>query len=108
MMRRVRGVMTAVVAATAILTPVARARVPGLPVVSCGALQRIDLGDGRTSCTHGPDPAPPGVDPSVPQPLASSQPTFSNADSASATGTIPCYGDGVTGKRVQAMYVRPC
>jgi protein involved in polysaccharide export with SLBB domain len=46
-------------------------------------------------CSHGPDPAPPGVDPSVPD-----QP----ADFQAASFAI-CDGNGVSGKRVQVMYV---
>ncbi len=46
-------------------------------------------------CSHGPDPAPPGVDPSVPV-----QP----ADFQAASFAI-CDGNGVSGKRVQVMYV---
>ena len=84
-----------------------RADVPSpAPVMACGALQRVVSGDGSVSCTHGPDPAPPGVDPTVPQPLASSAPGFTAAAEPSAQ-PVPCYGDGTSGKRVQALYVRP-
>ena len=52
---------------------------------------------GTTYCTHGPDPAPPGVDIAVSVPLV--------ADFVSAA-SIQCEGDGVSGKRTQVMYVR--
>ena len=60
--------------------------------------------DGPAMCTHGPDPAPEGVDVtrrrSV-QALAAG----TNEGSTSASGsTVPCYGDGSSGKRVQAVY----
>jgi hypothetical protein len=47
-------------------------------------------------CTHGPDPAPPGVDASEVDPPA---------DFTAATSTI-CDGDGQSGARVQVVYAR--
>jgi hypothetical protein len=47
-------------------------------------------------CSHGPDPAPPGVDPSVPDEPVDFQ----------ASSFAICDGNGVSGKRVQVMYVR--
>ena len=83
-----------------------RAAVPPTPaVIACRALQRVVVGN-DVSCTHGADPAPDGIDPTVPQPLASSQPTFTTA-AAGPSGSVPCYGDGTSGKRVQALYVHP-
>ncbi len=56
---------------------------------------------GHPSCTHGPDPAPSDIDVATPR---------STADLAAATttesGGVPCYGDGTSGKRVQAVYAR--
>jgi hypothetical protein len=46
-------------------------------------------------CSHGPDPAPPGVDPSVPDQPADFQ----------ASSFAICDGNGVSGRRVQVMYV---
>ncbi|MGH9041774.1 MAG: Calx-beta domain-containing protein [Acidimicrobiia bacterium] len=68
-------------------------------------------------CTHGPDPAPEGVDPKVPQPLAGAgHPQgllFPDPKGgprgmvANAEPGIGCYGDGVSGNRVQAIYAVP-
>lgn len=71
----------------------------------CGALDPIPLAGHPPMCTHGPDPAPPGVDPSQPQPLfpATSEPQ-SYAATAPAPAKVPCYGDGTSGNRVQAVY----
>lgn len=48
------------------------------------------------ACTHGPDPAPAGVN------VAQDAPLVSNAESSS--GEIFCAGDGTSGPRVQAVY----
>ncbi|HEX9260658.1 MAG TPA: hypothetical protein VF855_14050, partial [Acidimicrobiales bacterium] len=54
-------------------------------------------------CTHGPDAAPEGVDVTRQRSVAELATTVD----AAATGTgIPCYGDGVSGTRVQAIYAR--
>jgi hypothetical protein len=50
-------------------------------------------------CTHGPDPAPPGVDPSV----ADAAEIGAAADMSLAV----CTGDGTDGRRVQVLYARP-
>jgi hypothetical protein len=51
------------------------------------------------ACTHGPDPVPPGGDPdAIPSPVF--QP-------ASDANKAVCDGDGVSGNRVQVLYVRP-
>src|SRR5439155_9459761 len=100
-MQRTRIVVALALLATALVSAPARARVD-----ACGALQPIVASNGSISCTHGPDPASPGIDPSVPRPLESSTPTGSMTTAASSA-TVPCYGDGTSGKRVQALYVRP-
>jgi hypothetical protein len=67
-------------------------------------------------CTHGADPAPPGIDPSVPRPLAGGphpegllfpDPPGSSPSTAKAEPGIACYGNGQDGKRVQAVYAVP-
>ena len=53
------------------------------------------------SCTHGPDPAPEGVDvresPSLEELRARTD----------AAAPVPCIGDGTSGERVQAVYAYP-
>ena len=61
-----------------------------------GGLERIP---GSEFCTHGPDPAPPGLDVARRiQPLP--------AKTARAALTPVCDGDGQSGYRVQVLYVR--
>lgn len=66
----------------------------------CRGGYQIEVSD-RPECTHGPDEAPEGVDvrnkPSVADLRA--------ADNASSQAILPCYGDGSSGPRVQAVYV---
>jgi hypothetical protein len=58
-------------------------------------------GPGRRTCTHGPDPAPPGVNLlDGPQPLKA----VAASDPQAQAGT--CIGDGTTGPRVEMLYVR--
>jgi hypothetical protein len=79
-------------------------------------LMELALPGGKFACTHGPDPAPEGVDPSrewtpdqarmktgllLPDPI-----TGPNTGAAGTPGA-PCYGDGQSGDRVQAVYARP-
>ena len=64
----------------------------------------INTGKDSDRCSHGPDAAPEGVDVRV-RPSAEELATTTSA-AASDTGAdaLPCYGDGVTGPRVQAIY----
>lgn len=58
-------------------------------------------------CTHGPDPAPEGVDVREdrgPEPTAEF--AFPSASSAEETGAVPCFGTGTDGYRVQLLYAR--
>ncbi|PWW60213.1 ricin-type beta-trefoil lectin domain protein [Actinokineospora spheciospongiae] len=61
----------------------------------CRGLFRIP---GTDRCTHGPDAPPPGFD------MSSS---VAPLVSANATASVACIGDGVSGNRVQMMYVHP-
>jgi hypothetical protein len=51
-------------------------------------------------CTHGPDPAPAGVDVREERSVAALRATLDD----DASTTVPCVGDGVSGPRVQAVY----
>ncbi|NLT55565.1 MAG: hypothetical protein GXX79_13595 [Actinomycetales bacterium] len=80
------------------------------------------LGTTSDECTHGPDAAPKGVDvdtrvPPVNDPEVAA-PGGSDAEVAEAvapdaelaaavTGAVPCDGDGVSGNRVEVLYVHP-
>ena len=61
----------------------------------------VDSHSNTQGCTHGPDPAPEGLDPqrSV-EPLSTG-----DGGSISTANSIGCDGDGVTGKRVEVIYV---
>src|SRR5688572_29501074 len=83
---------------------------------ACGRLTFVPLEGGGFMCTHGADPAPPGIDPRVPQPPAGGthphglllpDPPGGSPSTAKVTPGIACYGDGQTGKRVQAVYAVP-
>lgn len=63
----------------------------------------VDKGGEVMGCTHGPDPAPPGVDATKSVLPLTSAGTISQA---LTTGTIACDGDGTSGYRVQTLYVR--
>lgn len=73
----------------------------------CGKLLEVANGQSgeATGCTHGPDPAPEGVDirKSV-DPLPASE--LASTDGSQSAGTVACDGDGQTGYRVQAIYAR--
>lgn len=97
-------------------------------LVTAGLVQAADprcrglLMGARTGvCTHGPDPAPAGRDVREPRSTAelreeaglSPVPSVANTTPGTSTaptdgsGAIVCDGDGTTGKRVEALYVRP-
>jgi hypothetical protein len=82
----------------------------------CAQVSVIRLPDGRALCTHGPDPAPAGVDYRVEQPLVapgSAQGLLfpdspgDTPSKAAATPGIACHGDGTSGPRVHALYGVP-
>ncbi|MGI8807437.1 MAG: fibronectin type III domain-containing protein [Acidimicrobiales bacterium] len=60
-------------------------------------------------CTHGPDPAPEGVDvrnERGPDPAAEVAFPLATGATAAETGAAPCYGNGTDGYRVQLVYAR--
>jgi hypothetical protein len=68
-------------------------------------LRGRDLG-----CTHGPDPAPRGHDVRRKRSLAQLAAAFEGAggEADAPTGaSVSCFGDGVSGNRVQAVYAYP-
>ena len=68
------------------------------PTGPCGDMFEVDTAtDGPTICTHGPDPAPSGIDVRTRQPVLRSAP-------AAQTAPIPCIEDGKSGPRVHAIY----
>jgi hypothetical protein len=75
----------------------------------CGFDYQIAM-RGPARCTHGPDPAPPGVD--VRQrrsltDLALSLPPRALFAGSPTMSLVPCIGDGKSGARVQAVYAHP-
>jgi hypothetical protein len=82
----------------------------------CWNLTVISLPDGGRLCTHGADPAPPGIDLHAPQPLIVPgqaeglilpDPPGDSPSTAAGTPGIACYPDGTSGKRVHALYAVP-
>jgi Calx-beta domain-containing protein len=106
--------------ALAVVPPLTGARAPvpslGELLAKCGTFRPIPLPDGRALCTHGADPAPPGVDYRVPRPLVPpgqsqglifTDPPGGAPSKAAAAPGIGCYGDGQDGNRVEAIYAFP-
>jgi len=115
------AVASVLVALAGIATPVAgldptgaagRLR-PGAGV--CGVLHEIVLPSGLVACSHGADPAPAGVDTSVPfEPgraraglILPDPPTGRSTAESAGPGGVRCYADGTGGRRVLAIYARP-
>jgi hypothetical protein len=65
----------------------------------CAGLYRVKNVKGTVMCTHGPDPAPPGLSVHGDVP-----PAPRTADPA-AQPLVVCAGDGVSGRRVEVLYV---
>ena len=113
-----------------------RKQIPGVVAARiCERLKKVELGvdEVRTGnnrvvpaavdelCTHGPDPAPPGIDINTPRPLGVDPPLDSlpipiprpggppgePTTAATIFPGIGCYGDGQSGNRVQAVYAVP-
>jgi hypothetical protein len=71
----------------------------GDPNGPCKGAFEMPLVSGPAACTHGPDPAPDGVDVryEVAIPAQTTEPSV-------ALAATPCSGDGVSGNRVQLVY----
>jgi len=74
----------------------------------CGGAFEAELQDQPTwmkqiLCTHGPDPAPAGID--VRQDRGPES-VATTPELAPAGGSVPCYGSGSDGYRVQLLYAR--
>jgi hypothetical protein len=65
-------------------------------------LLEIRKGGRVLGCTHGPDPAPHGVDLASPATLGELR-----AGNVEQAAPVPCVGDGTSGYRVQAVYAYP-
>jgi hypothetical protein len=76
------------------------------PDPRCPAAFRVAAGRADVvRCSHGPDPAPAGVD--VRHPLSDAELQLAGTaegSTSATTSTVPCSGNGVDGNRVQAVY----
>jgi hypothetical protein len=87
----------------------------GKPGERCGAITEITLPGGRwAGCTHGPDPAPEGVDfrkpfesGKVPAGFLLPDQNVDQRTASAGAGYDRCFGDGHDGPRFQAIYARP-
>src|SRR5436309_9582225 len=85
----------------------------GPPGARCGAVTELHLPAGRWTCTHGADPAPPGVNIhrrylAGPRPagLLLPDPLLDQRTAAAPDPRANCFGDGSSGERFQAIYAR--
>src|SRR5918999_6303911 len=70
----------------------------------CGTGFIVRLRGGRTTCTHGPDPAPAGRDVRRSRSVEQLTAPFGGAEGTTAEGagqSVGCFGDGSDGNRVQ-------
>jgi hypothetical protein len=64
--------------------------------VCAPALEVVSAAGAGLGCTHGPDTVPIGVNEQTREPQL--------AAAAASAASVPCYGDGQSGNRVQAVY----
>ena len=85
------------------------------PGERCGAITELYLpAGGWVGCTHGPDPAPDGVDirrrfdsAKVPAGFLLPDENIDRRTASAGAGYERCFGDGRDGVRFQAIYARP-
>lgn len=68
---------------------------------ACASVYRVEASADHPICSHGPDPAPDGIDVTEHRSIAD---LTSGSDSSGGTGSLPCIGDGSSGPRIQAIY----
>lgn len=73
------------------------------PSGPCGEGFEVRLANGRVACTHGPDPAPSGVE--VGRPVSTEE-LRARTQARAPAAPVACIDDGVSGPRVHALYVR--
>jgi len=71
---------------------------------ACAGLFRIELPGSGPACTHGPDPAPRGIDVTQRRTVADISGATAQIADQLGTGGVWCTGTGVDGSRVQAVY----
>jgi hypothetical protein len=69
---------------------------------ACGPAYEVANAPGL--CSHGPDAAPSGETVDARPTTSELQETAAASSTTSSSAGVPCYGDGVTGNRVQAVY----
>lgn len=80
---------------------------PGRPDGRCAGLLELTDGGRSASCTHGPDPAPPGINVRRPRSVEDiALTTKATGAKGNTSAGVPCYGDGISGNRIQAIYAR--
>lgn len=72
----------------------------------CKGLLEVASPKGASQCTHGPDPAAKGVDVRKARTVEDIAMATKSASQLAGTvaATVPCFGDGTSGNRVQAIY----
>src|SRR3954447_25345821 len=69
----------------------------------CAGGFRIEASSSSSvACSHGPDPAPHGINVHT---FRSVSDLASGSSTSSSSSSVPCISDGTTGPRVQAVYV---
>ncbi len=71
---------------------------------ACAGQYRIELGERGAACTHGPDPAPGGIDVTEGRTVADITETTQQVTDEIGTSGVWCTGNGADGSRVQAVY----